>query len=190
MISRKRFLQYLFCLVHRCTHCEQCNTCIPRRRAHCNLFGKCIGYFNHRYYFVGCVYCLFYSANAVTVSVIFYARMLRNCALADNFPPCEDYEDCHLMLTFFISALWNFFVLIFFIILLTLESEIIINGRMRHEIDTQNYDRGIRKNLICVLGRRWYLACLCPMAESVLPEMHAVLFRVGERPLSFASTSE
>lgn len=141
------------------------------------------------------VYTLFYSANAVAVSAIFYNRVLRNCEHTpipiEHYPPFEEYEDCSLLMFFFVSAFVNFFVLIFTIILLTIETEIVITGKMKHETRASgqpaNYDRGLKKNLICTLGRRWYLACLCPAIKSTLPDMHAVLFSVGERPFPFAA---
>lgn len=195
----RRFIFYLysntldlltyFCY-YRCTHCEYCNECIPRQRGHCHVLQKCIGYFNHRYFFIGTMYSLFYSANSVAVSVVFYNKVLKICdetsVSVDYYPFYEQHEHCLFSFFFFLSALTNFFVLIFTIILLTLETEMIITGKMKQETNFVNYDRGLKKNLICMLGKRWYLVWICPSIKSTLPDMHTVLFSVSERHLPFA----
>ncbi len=137
------------------------------------------------------VYCLFYSANAVAVSSIFYNRVLQNCehhpVPIEHYPEFDEYEDCPFLFSFFISAFSNFFILIFTIIILTIETEVVLHGKMKHETDALNYDRGLKKNIICTLGKRWYLVCLCPAIKSTLPDMHAVLFCVGERPSPYVA---
>lgn len=188
---KEAFFTSSSCVLFRCTHCNYCNECIPRRRGHCHLLGTCVGYFNHRYFFVSAVYCLFYSANTVAISIIFYNRILHDCehpsTTIGQYPINENYEGCPLLFSFLLSAFCNFFMLILTIIILTVESEVIVSGKMGHEKDTRNYDRGFKNNLICTLGKHWYFACLCPIVKSTLPDMHAVLFCDVERPMPFAA---
>ncbi|XP_065211714.1 probable palmitoyltransferase ZDHHC24 [Planococcus citri] len=169
----------------RCVHCNNCKKCIPRRRAHCSLVGNCIGYFNHRYFFVSIMYSMLYSANTVAVEAIFFQQILTSSDINVDFigyfhVVSDDWTECLFVFVFFVSAFLNFFSLITSIFLLTLETDVIFSGKLRNERDFRqsNYNQGFRKNLICVLGKRWYLACFCPVVESKLPDMHVVLFPI------------
>lgn len=96
------------------------------------------------------------------------------------------FDDGVVFFCFLLSAFCNFPFFILAIITLSAETEMLMTGRMRHERDTVGVDcnHGVKKYLICILGIRWYLACLCPAIKSALPDMRIALFTDGHhRPL-------
>lgn len=50
-----------FCQINcppRAYHCPICDECILKRDQHCMFAGNCVGFYNHRYYFMALVYIM------------------------------------------------------------------------------------------------------------------------------------
>lgn len=171
--------------------------CIVRRQAHCLIFGICIGYFNHRYYLVALFYGFIYFANSVAVNFIFYGRMLSNYGRNvkdshyyyddETTNSCCDDEISNNYVFFYIflvSAFIDFYCLIVSIMMLTIETETLITGRMPNEGRSVglNYQNNVKKNVICILGKSWYLTCVFPTIKSKLPDLPAVFITANEQP--------
>lgn len=143
-------------------------------------------------------YGFFYFANSVAVNFIFYGRMLSNYGrnVKDSHyyyddetttnGCCDDESSKNYVFfyIFLVSAFIDFYFLVISIIMLTTETETLITGRMPNEGRSigLNYQNSVKKNVICILGKSWYLACVFPTIKSKLPDLPGVFITASEQP--------
>ncbi|XP_037085868.1 probable palmitoyltransferase ZDHHC24 [Pollicipes pollicipes] len=161
----------------RSYHCSMCKTCIEKRDHHCIFTGCCVGLRNHRYFvsgvlavFVGALYGLVYEWSMVVAAAGGYSLWLPVQLLAP-----------HLVLPFGVLDLWGFVacahhmlgtaVLVNAGVILYTQLSALLRGQTQYERKhrLREFDRGWQQNVRSVLGHRWLLALLWPLAQSSLP---------------------
>ncbi|XP_063236050.1 probable palmitoyltransferase ZDHHC24 [Bacillus rossius redtenbacheri] len=162
----------------RSWHCDICKICILKRDHHCVFTGCCIGYFNHRYFFMFVMYLFiatFYGTyfnnyfiwsdvnfwNLKTVFKLVFPLAM----LAFGFD--TSYQQFYLLI-YLINTIGTLFTFA----LLCIHVKLIMSGcatyEKNHGIHSHNY--GLHSNIREVLGKKWYIAWICPFIKSELPQ--------------------
>lgn len=147
----------------RCHHCRVCRMCILKMDHHCPWIYNCVGFKNHKYFFL----LLFYST--VDCNIIVWTMM---ASVKDALDPDTPFMKMFLLL--FGETLAGFLGVVVtaffgFHIYLTLRSmttiEFCEKSMKRSGYDANIYDRGPVGNIKAVLGENvflWFLPCSPP----------------------------
>lgn len=158
----------------RSYHCPICDICILKRDQHCMFAGCCVGFYNHRYYLMAVLYIMIGSLYA---SVLQWPHIIETiggfhwiplmCMIAPHIAVLGGF----LSIYGFICAVSQIVLVSVFVLtssLLCVQIKCIVNGQTIHEkkAEITLYDLGWKKNFIQILGKKWYLAILSPIASS------------------------
>ncbi|XP_077870137.1 putative palmitoyltransferase ZDHHC24 [Saccoglossus kowalevskii] len=161
----------------RSFHCFNCDSCILKRDHHCVFAGKCVGYYNHRFYLVTLLY-LFLGSLFANFLNFDHAWALLGGA---------NWKSLITMIVPFVAWIFGFterytFMLSFLCgtcivacaligVMCYYYTSLMLHGQTTHENGTRckDYDLGWKQNLKDALGERWYLVWLCPFISSHLP---------------------
>ncbi|XP_072345445.1 probable palmitoyltransferase ZDHHC24 [Scyliorhinus torazame] len=163
----------------RCSHCDDCKVCVLRRDHHCVFFGQCVGHANYRY-FLCCITHLWLGLLYAIVlnTEIFMEFLQEGISLHSLFLLIMPWA---MLITGQVSlnAFWFAFVadtcvvgFLFVSAFLLFHLQLLWRGQTTREWSAGRhglYDLGWRRNVIELLGQRWYLAWLCPLIPSSLP---------------------
>ncbi|XP_029708448.2 probable palmitoyltransferase ZDHHC24 [Aedes albopictus] len=159
----------------RSWHCNTCGTCVLKRDHHCVFTGCCIGHRNHRYFimFVLHLFVATLYASVLNNYFIWFVRgeEFRNWTSLVKivFPLAMLVIDTSTKQYYLVIYLINMVGMMFTGVLLIYHGRLILNGRVVHERNSQEYDLGWKENLRMVLGKRWRLVWLSPFLKSKLP---------------------
>lgn len=175
--------QWTMCTVCECLrpprswHCNTCDVCILKRDHHCTFFACCIGYFNHRYFiyftfyiFIAMIYSFYYNVKFLSLFITWNHGLV---LVKFIFPLASFVIDFGDESLYVFLVVINVIVGLFTGFLFIYHFNNVLRGRIVPEIDTYNenfsYDKGWKKNIIEVLGSRWYLTWISPFISSPLP---------------------
>ncbi|XP_070538489.1 probable palmitoyltransferase ZDHHC24 [Ptychodera flava] len=161
----------------RSFHCFQCNICIMKRDHHCVFAGKCVGYYNQRYYFVTLIYLTLGALYANYLNFDHAWALLGGINWRSILTMILPFMAWILgfteKYTFMMSFLCGTCIITFglFSVLLFWHGDLILKGQTTHEksVKDKSYDLGWRENVKEALGERWKLVWLSPFISSPLP---------------------
>lgn len=159
-------------------HCMKCKACIINRDHHCNFLARCIGLHNQRYFilFLGhsmvwMVIASCYNYYLITLKFddegwVLAAARIFNPLLRLIIPEPLGIVDAYVFYLFVNIALifWSGSLFCFHL-------RNVVMGVTSYEskfpslMDSSKW----RQNLLNVFGSRWYLAIVCPLSKSRLP---------------------
>ena len=160
----------------RSWHCPLCKTCILRRDHHCYFTGRCIGFYNHRFFIsflayvvVAAVYATLLSARVVSIGIGGFTLGLIPSLMFPVMAWMMGYLQLSFITTFLTSV--AFMVLLGASALLYLQLAQIWNGQTYHDYCSgdNEYCRDLRSNIVEVMGRNWWCCWLCPLIPSPQP---------------------
>lgn len=146
------------CLIYkpdRCHHCRICKSCILKMDHHCPWIMNCIGFRNHKYFFLLIIYSMLCCA-FIGVTVI--GTILES--LEQEMPVCQRFL---LLLCFSTSSIMGGLLVVFaaFHVMLMLRGLTTIEFCEKMSIVTSGksskYDMGAYRNITAVFGPRPYL---------------------------------
>lgn len=159
----------------RCWHCDICKKCILKRDHHCTFAGCCIGHYNHRYFmifllyfFIGCCYALylnlFYIIPRIDLDYTIIFQIITPIMLV-----LFDQKNIMKYILIILLVL-NIVGLIISGALLRFHLRLVFKGSVSYEYnkDITLYNQGLKYNIICIFGSRWYLTWISPFIESTL----------------------
>ncbi|XP_054722653.1 probable palmitoyltransferase ZDHHC24 [Uloborus diversus] len=158
----------------RSYHCPVCDECILKRDQHCMFAGCCVGFYNHRYYFLAVVYAMLGSLCAALFQLPHCLESIGGFHLL----PMLSLAAPHISLLFGFLSFYGFICAITQIVLLSavvlttylliVQIRCISNGQTIHEkkADIRLYDLGLKKNFIQILGMKWFIAIFWPFVSS------------------------
>ncbi|XP_072106976.1 probable palmitoyltransferase ZDHHC24 isoform X1 [Mobula birostris] len=174
----------------RCSHCPDCKVCVLRRDHHCVLFGQCVGHANHRFFLCCLLYMWLGLLYAISLNAdIFLGYLQEGLSLHSLFLlfiPWAMLITGHVGVSTFAFAFVADTCILGFLFMsafLLFHLRLLWLGQTTREWSTSLrglYDLGWRRNVVELLGSRWYLAWLCPLVPSPLPG-NGVTFEI--RPL-------
>jgi palmitoyltransferase len=158
----------------RSQHCFLCNCCILRRDHHCAFSGNCVGFLNHRYYFL----------------LVFYAMVASMYSSFINFDYTWDVMDglnwqsfFTMLLPFiayilgiathysFVVAFTSSVIMMSFLLMTSLfvyNTQMIFRGQTAFEksMKIKDFDVGREDNIKQVMGKNWKYAWISPFIPS------------------------
>mmetsp|Transcript_18036 Transcript_18036/g.42144 ORF Transcript_18036/g.42144 Transcript_18036/m.42144 type:complete len:372 (-) Transcript_18036:27-1142(-) len=152
----------------RCHHCRVCRLCILKMDHHCPWIYNCVGFHNHKYFFLLLLYSTF---NCHLIVWTMYPSV--QAAMAPTEPFIKMY--CLLFgeaLASFLGLLLSFFYL-FHIYLMSRAMttiEFCEKSVKRIGSDSSTYDMGLYRNAKAVLGENillWFLPCSPPAGDGL-----------------------
>ena len=161
----------------RSHHCPICEVCVVKRDHHCMFTGNCVGFFNHRYFVMMCLYLWIGCVYAFTFNMEYYGEILGEFEvylLAKLFFPM-------LAWTLGFATGYQLFILIvcgvtcmamfLFTCLLCFQIYFISRGQTQFECrkKVREYNNGFAENWLLVLGKSWHLTFLSAFFQSDLP---------------------
>lgn len=180
----------------RAHHCGSCARCILRHDHHCFFAGKCIGYHNHRYFLSFLIYVLCGGVYATLLS--FWAISMEVGGAWWRVLPALVFPVLMWVLqmvpanvlVMLLTSL-AIFVTLGAGALLALQLVQVWYGQtfweLRHKVC--RYDQGLLGNVREVLGARWWVAWLVPLASSALPGDGAHFPPLDHTPLGHMTPS-
>eukprot|EP00443_Scrippsiella_acuminata_P058021 CAMPEP_0115479998 /NCGR_PEP_ID=MMETSP0271-20121206/57036_1 /TAXON_ID=71861 /ORGANISM="Scrippsiella trochoidea, Strain CCMP3099" /LENGTH=283 /DNA_ID=CAMNT_0002907649 /DNA_START=75 /DNA_END=923 /DNA_ORIENTATION=+ len=136
----------------RCHHCRVCKTCVLKMDHHCPWIMNCVGWGNHKFFFLVVVYA------ATTCTFIFFTVLESVAASVDKDMPHLNRFLLVLcmMLAFIMGTLMIIFLGFHTCLMLRAMTtiEFCEKGTMVRAAGTPNYDRGVWENVTQVLGPR------------------------------------
>lgn len=161
----------------RSHHCKLCDTCVMKRDHHCWFAGYCVGYHNHRYY---CMMVIYIVITAIYCNVFNYQFVtdvkgeLGVLNVLSFFGPPAfylfGYYDLYTMYVTQMSMI-GAMLLVLFSWMLQIQLAQINSGQTQYEKKKgiKKYNMGLMRNIVEILGSRWYLVWLSPWIPSPLP---------------------
>jgi len=164
-----------WCLVYkpdRCHHCRVCNTCVLRMDHHCPWIMNCVGFRNHKYFFLLVVYSVC-SCGFVACTLLGTVRRSQD----QEMPIIHRFAMVlGLVLSVIMGTLMAFF--------LSFHTHLMLSGMTTIEyceksamaptglpVKRQSYDRGLYRNVSQVLGPRpllWLLPTCPPEGDGTV----------------------
>ncbi|XP_037866469.1 probable palmitoyltransferase ZDHHC24 [Bombyx mori] len=174
---------WTFCSVCECLrpprawHCDTCDICILKRDHHCTFFACCVGYYNHRFFicftfyiFIAMMYSFYYNVIFLSVFITWNHGFI---IIKFIFPLASFVVDFGPESVYVFLVVINFIIGLFSGFLFIYHFNNIMKGRIVPEMKsyTENFihNKGIKLNLIEVLGTKWYLTWVSPFIKSDLP---------------------
>ncbi|XP_037732655.1 probable palmitoyltransferase ZDHHC24 [Drosophila subpulchrella] len=149
----------------RSWHCVLCNCCILKRDHHCIFTATCIGHNNQRYFFWFTFYMALGTFAALTTNTLV---VLQYCSYMNLF--FLNFRDVVGLPTWlFVTLFVNIYALAapgsaLIVQFLALR----INGTL-HDLYSEEYNRGIRRNFKMIVGKKGLWTFLSPTIKSALP---------------------
>lgn len=157
--GEKRFCKW--CMKHkpdRCHHCRTCQTCVLKMDHHCPWIMNCVGFRNHKYFFLLVVYAV---ANCFFICFTLAESVQRSVVM--ETPSTDRFL---LVLGLVLSIIMGVLMACF----LSFHTWLMMKGMTTIEFCEKNlsvaadktksplsYDRGFSENIKAVLGPHWYL---------------------------------
>jgi len=152
----------------RCHHCRVCRTCVLRMDHHCPWIYNCVGFANHKYFFL----VLFYSVIACQMIIWTMYSSLKMAVT-----PETDFlsmflllfgETLAIFLGFMVTVFFGFHIWLMLKAMTTIE--FCEKSMKRSAYDTNAYNRGLYGNIRAVLGDQpllWLLPCSPPSGDGI-----------------------
>ena len=179
VVSQPGWMFCPYCQYHtppRSHHCTTCCTCILRRDHHCFFVGKCIGFYNHRYFVDFLIYVLVAAFYGVILS--FRAIAILTGGLQWTiFPGLLFPVLAWLLQVMPVSGLMmvGTSVAIFTTLgtgaLLAMQVHQLLRAQTLWEYrkGEERYSHGLRRNVEEIMGKNWWFCWLFPFIPSPLP---------------------
>eukprot|EP00928_Gymnodinium_smaydae_P080183 TRINITY_DN63932_c0_g1_i1.p1 TRINITY_DN63932_c0_g1~~TRINITY_DN63932_c0_g1_i1.p1 ORF type:complete len:326 (-),score=48.51 TRINITY_DN63932_c0_g1_i1:16-993(-) len=167
--GRRRFCKW--CYVYkpdRCHHCRLCGTCVLKMDHHCPWIMNCVGFKNHKYFFLLVIYAWLSTVFVATTSMESLIRSQHEeMNLSDRFMLVE----CVVLSVIMGTLLTAFFTFHAWLMLRGMTTIEFCERRTRFGGDSRapaSYDQGLVRNLYAVLGPNvwtWFLPTAPPEGD-------------------------
>ncbi|KAI7815779.1 DHHC palmitoyltransferase-domain-containing protein [Gamsiella multidivaricata] len=104
----------------RCHHCSECDKCVLRMDHHCPWVGNCIGYNNHKFFYLFILYASVVSIWVVATMIPFLVTAIRRCEWSSPLNQSQQEEGQQTRCVF--DRHWAFVTLVAFLLALLIVS--------------------------------------------------------------------